>query len=51
MKHAFPRIIQEVGFDFSWDVIDHPHDFSAEYDRTMAADTSHPIDIMFWRGR
>ncbi len=92
MKRAFPPIIQEVGFDFSWDVqkvwqldvpvvvipiteltwhfeipfwskpggfydlkardvIDHPHDFSAEYDRTMAADTSHPIDIMFWRGR
>jgi hypothetical protein len=33
------------------DVIDHPDQYSAEYERTMQADTSHPIDIMFWRGR
>lgn len=33
------------------DVIDSPDDNKIEYDRTMKADTSHPIDIMFWRGR
>lgn len=33
------------------DVIDHRDENQAEYDRTMQADTSHPIDIMQWRGR
>lgn len=33
------------------DVIDHPGDNQIEYERTMVADTSHPIDIMQWRGR
>lgn len=33
------------------DVIDHPNEHKAEYERTTQADTSHPIDIMFWRGR
>lgn len=33
------------------DVIEYPDDNRAEYERTMAADISHPIDIMLWRGR
>lgn len=33
------------------DVIDYPDDNRAEYERTMQADISHPIDIMLWRGR
>lgn len=33
------------------DVMDYPDDNRVEYDRTMKADISHPIDIMFWRGR
>src|SRR6185369_17894996 len=33
------------------DVINHPNDNRAEYERIMNADTSHPIDIMHWRGR
>jgi len=33
------------------DVIDYPNDNRAEYERTIQADTSHPIDIMRWRGR
>lgn len=92
MKKNPPSIIQEVGFDFSWDeqkvwmldilveeidiseliwhfaipfwskpdgfydlkaqeVIDHPELHAEEYERTMKADTSHPIDIMFHNGR
>lgn len=88
-----PKIIKEVGFDFSWDVqkvwaldvnaedmpiseltwhfdipflwskpdgfydlkpasvLKHPAQFPDEYDRTMAADTSYPIDILFWKNR
>jgi hypothetical protein len=33
------------------DVINDPDKYKVEYDRTMQADTSHPIDIMLWRGR
>jgi len=33
------------------DVIDYPDMNRAEYERTMQADTSHPIDIMFWNDR
>lgn len=36
---------------YARDVIDHPQENKQEYERTMQADTSHPIDIMFWRGR
>ncbi len=93
MQKNKPEVIQEVGFDFSWDeqkvwalefptenfpfselawhldtpfiwskpdgyydvnpleVIEHPEAHPEEYQRTMAADTTHPIDIMRWRGR
>jgi hypothetical protein len=33
------------------DIIDNPVANGREYERTMSANTSHPIDIMFWRGR
>lgn len=33
------------------EVIENRQDNKREYERTMQADTSHPIDIMFWRGR
>ena len=33
------------------DVIEHPENHAEEYSRTMRADTTHPIDIMLWRGR
>jgi hypothetical protein len=33
------------------EVIDNPERYTEEYVRTMGADTTHPIDIMFWRGR
>ena len=88
-----PTIIQQVGFDFSWDekkvwsldvptealaideltwhldvpflwskpdgyydltpreVLKHPDKFADEYHRMRDADTSYPIDIMWWRGR
>ena len=88
-----PKVIREVGFDFSWDpekvwafdvpveempigeltwhfdvpfiwskpdgfydvnpseVLEHPHKHPEEHKRTMDADTSHPIDIMSWKGR
>ena len=32
-------------------VMESPSIYKQEYDRTMHADTSHPIDIMLWRGR
>lgn len=32
-------------------VIDQPGKYPGEHQRTMAADTSYPIDIMRWRGR
>lgn len=93
MSRELPAIIQEIGFDFSWDerkvweldfpeeeisieeltwhfdipfiwskpdgyydvkpseVIEHPDLHPEEYERTMQADTSYPIDIMFWRER
>ncbi len=93
MSRELPAVIQEVGFDFSWDerkvweldfpeeempieeltwhfdipfiwskpdgyydvkpseVIEHPDQYSEEYERTMQADTSYPIDIMFWKER
>lgn len=35
----------------SWDVIEDPDSHKAEYERTMNADTSHPIDIMKNKGR
>lgn len=28
-----------------------PETHKQEYDRTMKADMSHPLDIMFWKGR
>ncbi|HEU4966622.1 MAG TPA: NUDIX hydrolase [Candidatus Saccharimonadales bacterium] len=88
-----PQIIQEVGFDFSWDeskvwqldlptedmpieeltwhfdtpflwskpngfydinprwILEQPNTYPEEYERTMQADTTYPIDIMFWRGK
>jgi|SRR3989344_4640198 len=87
-----PKIIEEVGFDFDWDikkvwklnypveeidikelewhfeipfwntknsyydltpneVINNPIKFKDEYDRTMKADLSHPIDIMKNKGK
>lgn len=92
LTKALPAIIEEVGFDFSWDeakvwaldvpvedmpigeltwhfdipfwskpggfydlyprdVIEYQEENKQEYNRTMKADTSHPIDVMFWRGR
>lgn len=33
------------------DVIDHPKEHEKEYERTMASDLRHPLDIMFWKGR
>lgn len=32
------------------EVIDHSEQYAVEYSRTMRAGTTHPIDIMFWRG-
>jgi len=32
-------------------VLKHPKQHKEEYERTMHSDTTHPIDIMFWRGR
>lgn len=93
MKRELPRIIEEVGFDFSWDeekvwqldypveeisideltwhfkvpfiwskpngyydvesyeVLNNPNMHPEEYKRTMNADLSYPIDIMYWKGR
>ncbi len=31
------------------EVIEHPELYTQEYDRTMRADTKHPIDIMYWK--
>jgi hypothetical protein len=91
-KKEFPKIIEEVGFDFSWDnkkvwnlkipveeidiselewhfqipfwdtkngyydlkpidVINFSKNHQEEYERTMKADLSHPIDIMENKGR
>jgi hypothetical protein len=33
------------------EVIKHPDQHPEEYERTMQADTAHPIDIMFWKNR
>lgn len=33
------------------EVIEHPDQHPEEYERTMRADTTHPIDIMFWKKR
>lgn len=33
------------------DVIENPLRYSDEYERTIKADTSYPIDIVWWRGR
>lgn len=92
MHRKVPKIIEEVGFDFSWDerkvwalevapeniatselawhfdipfwrtpggfydltpnqVLADASKYSAEYERILNADTSYPIDIMFWRGQ
>lgn len=92
MEKDIPKIIQEVGFDFSWDVkkvwkldvpvsemdisdliwhfessflrenggvynlspkevMENPDSHREEYDRTMKADTKHPIDVMENKGR
>ena len=92
MKKNLPKIIEEVGFDFSWsekkvwaldlpvekidikelewhfeipfwstkngyydlkpnDVINFSKNHKKEYDRTMKADLSYPIDIMKNKGR
>lgn len=31
------------------DVINHPDIYREEYDRTMVADTSYPVDVMYWK--
>lgn len=87
-----PKIIQDVGFDFSWseekvwaldipdedmgitdltwhfdlpfwnkpggyydlkpnEVLANPGTYREEFARTMKADLSHPLDIMFWKNR
>jgi hypothetical protein len=93
MSRKLPDIIQQVGFDFSWDerkvweldapvekmsiteltwhfdvpfiwskpngfydicpheVIKYPDRHPEEYERTMQANTSYPIDVMFWKNR
>ncbi len=92
MKKVLPKIIEEVGFDFSWsekkvwdldvpvekidikelewhfeipfwstkkgyydlkpnDVINFSENHQEEYNRTMKADLSYPIDIMKNKGR
>lgn len=33
------------------EIIEQPKLFPEEYERTMSADTSYPIDIMFWKNR
>jgi len=33
------------------DVISNPDRHEQEYQRTMSADTGHPIDVMLWKGR
>lgn len=33
------------------EVIEHPDQHPEEYERTMQADTSYPIDVMYWRER
>ena len=33
------------------EVLEHSSEHPEEYARTMRSDTTHPIDIMFWRGR
>jgi hypothetical protein len=33
------------------DVINHPETYPEEYQRTMKADLSYPLDIMFWKTR
>lgn len=33
------------------EVLEHPDQHPEEYQRTMQADTVHPIDIMFWKKR
>ncbi len=33
------------------EVMEHPERYPEEYERTMRADTSYPIDIMHWRQR
>ena len=32
-------------------VLDNPDKYEEEFNRTMSADLSHPLDIMFWKGR
>lgn len=32
-------------------IIDEPAKYPEEYERTLRADTSYPIDVMWWRGR
>lgn len=32
-------------------VIDNPEQYEKEYQRTMNANLSHPLDIMLWKGR
>lgn len=93
MRRELPKIIEEVGFDFSWveekvwqldypdeeisideltwhfkvpfiwskpngyydvdpyEVLKNPKKHPEEYKRTMDADLSYPIDIMYWKGR
>lgn len=33
------------------EVLAKPEEFKEEFERTMAVDMSHPLDIMHWRGR
>ena len=32
-------------------VLENPEKYQREFDRTMKADTSYPLDIMFWKNR
>lgn len=92
MDKQLPKIIKDVGYDFSWDekkvweldvpveemdvkelewhfeipfwnspsgyydltpnqVIENPEKYKEEFKRTMKANLSHPLDIMFWKQR
>lgn len=33
------------------DVLSDPETYKGQYERTMRADLSHPLDIMFWKNR
>ena len=33
------------------DILSHPNKYKWEFERTMRADLSHPLDIMFWKNK